>query len=148
MSGFSRAVAEAGGILVALEDDPVAAVWPDRPAPPAAPIRLQPADLAGEDAAAKVARVQAEMTREKVDIALISDPHAVAWLFNIRGGRAQHAHSARLGYRAGGGDAFLFLRAGQAPEEVAEALAPVCRLLPREALEDALPACVRATGAA
>lgn len=142
---LSRAVAEAGGILVALEDDPVAAVWPDRPAPPAAPIRLQPADLAGEDAAAKVARVQAEMTREKVDIALISDPHAVAWLFNIRGADVAHTPiPLAWAIVPAEGLPSIFLRAGQASEEVVEALAPVCRLLPREALEETL--CQLASG--
>lgn len=133
---LSRAVAEAGGILLALEDDPVAAIWPDRPTPPAEPIRLQPEALAGEAAHAKIARVQAELKKEKVDLALISDPHAVAWLFNIRGADVAHT-PIPLAWAVvpADGKPSLFTRAGQLPEAVRGALAEVCTLLPREALE-------------
>ena len=33
----------------------------------------------------KLARVRAEIDKAKADALIVSDPHAVAWLFNIRG---------------------------------------------------------------
>lgn len=136
---LSRAVAEAGGILVALEEDPVAAIWPDRPAMPAAPIRVQSAELAGEPTDAKLVRVRAELKREKVDLALISDPHGVAWLFNIRGSDVAHTPiPLAWAIVPAEGAPFLFAREGQVAGEVEAALASLCTLLPREDLEPTL----------
>jgi len=87
---LAKAVAAAGGILAPLEADPVAAVWPDRPAAPQAPIRLLDLSVAGEDTAAKLRRVQEKLVAEKLDGALISDPHGAAWLFNMRGADVAH----------------------------------------------------------
>jgi Xaa-Pro aminopeptidase len=81
-------VEAAGGVLVALEDNPLDAAWADRPAPPTAPVSLRADALAGEAAAAKVARLQAALG--KADALAVSDPHTVAWLFNIRGGDVAH----------------------------------------------------------
>ena len=41
--------------------------------------------FAGEEAATKLARLRPEIADLKVDALVVSDPHAVAWLFNIRG---------------------------------------------------------------
>lgn len=81
-------VEAAGGVFVALDDNPLDAVWADRPAPPTAPVTLRADALAGEAAAAKIDRLQAALG--KADALMISDPHTVAWLFNIRGGDVAH----------------------------------------------------------
>ncbi|MDF2618266.1 MAG: Xaa-Pro aminopeptidase [Xanthobacteraceae bacterium] len=81
-----RAVTLAEGTLVALDSNPLDAVWADRPPEPLAPIVLRDVSLAGEDAAIKIARVQAALAEQKLDALVISDPHGVAWTFNIRGG--------------------------------------------------------------
>ncbi|CAA0104597.1 Uncharacterised protein [Starkeya nomas] len=81
-----QSVAAAGGTLAAVEGNPVDAVWTDRPAAPLAPVMLREAALAGEAAADKIARVQAALAEQKLDALVISDPHSVAWIFNIRGG--------------------------------------------------------------
>lgn len=136
---LAKAVSAAGGILVALEDDPLAAIWPDRPPPPAAPIRLQPPGLAGESTDSKIARVQEELKREKVDLALVSDPHAVAWLFNIRGADVAHT-PIPLAWAIVAADAppSLFTRPGQISAELQDVLAPLATLLPRDALDETL----------
>ncbi len=85
---LAAAVERAGAELVALDSNPVDAVWADRPAPPLAPISLHPKKYAGEDAAKKIARI--EKALENVSGLLISDPHAVAWAFNIRGSDVPH----------------------------------------------------------
>ncbi|MFG1463942.1 aminopeptidase P family protein [Xanthobacter sp. DSM 24535] len=87
---LSQAVAKAGGILVAVEDDPIARLWTDRPAAPTAPARLLDAERAGATPQDKLAQVQAALVAEKLDGALISDPHATAWLFNLRGADISH----------------------------------------------------------
>src|SRR6476661_5166485 len=80
---FSEAAKAAGASLVAVNDNPLDHVWSDRPAAPLAPIRLHPKRYAGEDAAKKLARIEKALTR--IDALVVSDPHAVAWAFNIRG---------------------------------------------------------------
>ncbi|MEN9709856.1 MAG: hypothetical protein RIQ68_2264 [Pseudomonadota bacterium] len=85
---LAAAVERAGAELVALDSNPIDAVWADRPAPPRAPISLHPKKYAGEDAAKKLARI--EKALENVSGLLISDPHAVAWAFNIRGSDVPH----------------------------------------------------------
>ena len=85
---LSRAVAGAGGRLVPVETNPVDAVWPDRPAPPRGAVTLHPEHLAGRDRAAKATAVRASLGEGET--LLVSDPHAVAWLFNIRGADVSH----------------------------------------------------------
>ncbi len=80
----------AGATLKALGDNPIDAVWKDRPAPPAGMAVLHDVKFAGEAAADKIKRVQAELTKSKSDMLLISDPQAVAWTFNIRGSDIPH----------------------------------------------------------
>ena len=46
--------------------------------------------FAGEAAAEKLARVQAEIGKLKADALIVSDPHNVAWTFNIRGADVSH----------------------------------------------------------
>ena len=85
---LEKACKLAGATLVPVSQNPVDAVWPDRPAPPLSPVVLYPAKLAGESASAKLKRVQGALG--PCDALLVSDAHAVAWLFNIRGGDVEH----------------------------------------------------------
>ena len=85
---LAKACRAAGGELVAVETNPIDAIWTDRPGPPLAPIRAHPERLAGERAAAKLKRVGEAL--KGADGLLVSDAHSVAWLFNIRGGDVAH----------------------------------------------------------
>ena len=85
---WSKAVEAAGGELVAVGVNPVDAIWTDRPPPPHGKVTLRARKLAGEGTAAKLARVVSALG--KADALLVSDPHAVAWLFNIRGADVGH----------------------------------------------------------
>nr|WP_245281204.1 aminopeptidase P family protein [Methylobacterium sp. ZNC0032] len=97
LARLEKAVAAAGGSLVALKANPIDALWSDRPAPPTAPVKAHPAAFAGEDSAAKLARIQKALAEAKVDALVVSDPHALAWVFNIRGGDVEHT-PLPLGY--------------------------------------------------
>ena len=85
---LADAAKNAGASLVALDDNPLDHVWSDRPAPPLAPVRLHPKRYAGEDSAKKLQRIEKALVR--VDALVVSDPHAVAWAFNIRGQDVAH----------------------------------------------------------
>lgn len=81
-----RAVAEKKGAdLVSLASNPLDAVWTDQPPPPAGAVRVHPAELAGEAAGDKRARIAAEIDRAGAKAALLSLPDSLCWLLNIRG---------------------------------------------------------------
>lgn len=79
---LAKACAVAGAILVPVDPNPIDAIWTDRPAPPLGAVTLHDVRYAGESAADKLARVRMDIG---ADALVVSDPHAVCWLFNIRG---------------------------------------------------------------
>jgi Xaa-Pro aminopeptidase len=87
---LAKACATSGAELVATEPNPIDAVWHDRPAPPRGAVVPHGVQFAGEEAAHKIERVRAEIKKLKADALVISDPHAVAWTFNIRGADVAH----------------------------------------------------------
>jgi Xaa-Pro aminopeptidase len=87
---LARACGNAGANLEPVDGNPIDAVWHDRPAPPLGAVSLHDQSFAGETAGAKLARIQAEIATLRADALVISDPHAVAWTFNIRGADLAH----------------------------------------------------------
>jgi Xaa-Pro aminopeptidase len=87
---FATACAKAGAELIAVETNPLDAVWTERPAPPLAPVTLHGTQFSGETEQEKLKRIAAEIDRLGVEALVLSDPHAVAWTFNIRGGDVSH----------------------------------------------------------
>ena len=88
VEALRKGAEEAGATLVAVDSNPIDAIWRDRPPAPSAPVALHPEKLAGESAAKKLARIAGALG--KADGLVLSDPHAVAWAFNIRGGDVAH----------------------------------------------------------
>jgi Xaa-Pro aminopeptidase len=87
---FKAACAKSGAELVAVGDNPIDALWQERPAPPAAPVTLRDVKFAGENAADKLKRIQLELGKLRADVLVVSDPQNVAWTFNIRGADVPH----------------------------------------------------------
>ncbi|MBK5962358.1 X-Pro aminopeptidase [Rhodoplanes elegans] len=87
---LASACAQAGGTLVPVETNPLDAVWTDRPAPPRGPVVIHDTRHAGEAATDKLARLRGELAAGRLAALVVSDPHAVAWLFNIRGSDVAH----------------------------------------------------------
>jgi Xaa-Pro aminopeptidase len=87
---LATSVEAAGARLVPVESNPIDAVWSDRPAPPLGPVVLHDVRFAGEDASTKLARVAGEIGKARADALTVSDAHAVAWAFNIRGSDVTH----------------------------------------------------------
>jgi Xaa-Pro aminopeptidase len=87
---LGKACAAAGATLIAVEPDLIDAIWADRPAPPLGAVTVHDVRFAGEAAEDKLARIRAEVAKLRADALVVSDPHAVAWTFNIRGADVAH----------------------------------------------------------
>jgi Xaa-Pro aminopeptidase len=85
-----KALARTGARLIPLAANPIDAIWTDRPQPPVGAVVLHDLSFAGEAAADKIKRVQAVLAKEKLDALVVSDPHGLCWLFNIRGNDIGH----------------------------------------------------------
>ncbi|RXH29169.1 X-Pro aminopeptidase [Bradyrhizobium nanningense] len=87
---LSAACAKAGAELVALDSNPIDAIWQDRPQPPLAPVAVHGLQHAGVTEAEKLTQIRSELGKLGVDALVLSDSHAVAWTFNIRGADVAH----------------------------------------------------------
>src|SRR3954447_1914087 len=87
---LAKAASAAGATFVPTDPNPIDAVWTERPAPPLGRVTVHDQKFAGEPAAEKLARVQAEIGKLKSDALIVSDPHNIAWTFNIRGSDVSH----------------------------------------------------------
>ena len=137
---LERAATKAGGAVRAVPNL-VDAVWAGRPKPPAGPVVVHPDALAGETVAEKLARVRAALAEGGCDALVISDPHNLAWAFNLRGSDVGHTPLA-LGYAVlpREGAARLFLVSSNVDPALRAALAPAAEILARAELDDGLAA--------
>ncbi|MCA6106658.1 aminopeptidase P family protein [Bradyrhizobium cenepequi] len=87
---LAAACAKAGAELVAVDSNPIDAIWTERPHPPLGPVSIHGPRFAGEAEAAKLERIRDEINKLGVDALMLSDSHAVAWAFNIRGADVSH----------------------------------------------------------
>jgi Xaa-Pro aminopeptidase len=141
--GWAATVAKAleakGGALVAVEANPIDAVWKDRPAPSAAPALVHEERFAGQSSQAKREALSAWLAEEKLDAAVISALDSVAWLLNIRGEdveRTPVALSYVLAHADGTAD--LFIAEEKVTPELVRHLGNAVRIQPRDAFVPAL----------
>ncbi len=87
---LEKACEAAGASLIAVEDNPIDALWSGRPAAPAGKVVLHDIKFAGEPGADKLRRIRAELTKSRLDALLVSDPQNVAWTYNVRGSDVGH----------------------------------------------------------
>ena len=136
---LEKAVKRAGGELVAVDGNPIDAVWADRPAPPCSPVALHPLDFAGEASAQKLERIRARLASLGDEAVVVTDPHAVAWIFNIRGGDVSHTPlplSSALVPKDG--RPTLFIDGRKLSNAVRDALADTCEIEEPGGLDRAL----------
>jgi Xaa-Pro aminopeptidase len=130
---------DAGADMVAVERNPIDAVWTDRPAPPSAaavPHALAYAGRTSEDKRADVAKLLREARQ---DAAVLTDPASIAWLLNIRGGDVPFTPFA-LGFalvRADGATE-LFMAPDKLPAETRAWLGNAVSIWDRDAIGAAL----------
>ncbi|WP_165322380.1 aminopeptidase P family protein [Rhizorhabdus phycosphaerae] len=136
-----KALAGKGAELVAVDTNPVDAIWPDRPAPSAARLVVQPDALTGQSSAAKRANIADWLAGKKADSAVLSALDSIAWAFNIRGQDVDRTPVA-LAYALVHADATadLFVAPDKLDEAVKAHLGNGVRLHDRAAFEPALKA--------
>ncbi|KAH0478887.1 MAG: hypothetical protein KVP17_000249 [Porospora cf. gigantea B] len=66
-------------------NNPVDALWPDRPLAPCGPISLLPKEFSGQDTASKLAAVRSKMAEEGLTHVVVLSLDEVCWTCNIRG---------------------------------------------------------------
>ncbi|WP_404710634.1 aminopeptidase P family protein [Sphingomonas sp. MMS24-J13] len=130
----SRALKEKGATLVAVDTNPIDAVWPDKPLPSAARLIVQPDALAGRSSAQKRAEMADWLAEKKADAAVLSALDSIAWTFNVRGADVDRTPVA-LAYAIvnADGTADLFTAPEKVSDEVRQHLGNAVRLHPREA---------------
>lgn len=117
----------------------VDAIWPGRPAPPAAPARIHPAQFAGETSAAKRARLGAALAAQGAQAAVLTLADSVSWLLNIRGGDiARNPVVQAFAILHANGRLTLFADPAKFSAELRAHLGPEVTLRPVAALEASL----------
>ncbi|MEP0456828.1 MAG: aminopeptidase family protein P, partial [Roseibium sp.] len=81
---------KAGAELVALDQNPIDAVWKDRPEAPVGAVALHSEKLAGRSASEKISEIQAAIAAKDAGACVLTQPDSIAWLFNIRGSDVTH----------------------------------------------------------
>jgi Xaa-Pro aminopeptidase len=84
-AAMEKKLAAAAACLVPLDQNPIDAIWTDRPARPAEPAHFHPVEYAGEEAVAKTERMGAAVAKAGADQLLITAPESIAWALNVRG---------------------------------------------------------------
>ena len=133
------ALAKKGIELVPLSDNPIDAVWEDRPAPSAAPAAPYAEELAGRNSADKRAAVADWLKAEGYDATVITALDSVAWLLNIRGGDVANTPVA-LSYVVvkADGTAELFIAPEKVTPELTQHLGNAVIVRPRGDFQPAL----------
>ena len=136
---FARACQRAGGSFVAVQSNPVDAVWRERPPAPLAPVLPHPVEFAGETSESKRARIAAILAGRSADVALITAPDSIAWLLNVRGGdvpRTPFALGFALIHKDGHVDLYMDRR--KIPDRTVSWLGNAVTLAPPDELAGAL----------
>jgi Xaa-Pro aminopeptidase len=125
--------------MVPVEQNPIDAVWTDRPAPPSEPAQPHPLAYAGRSSEDKRAEVARLLREAKQDAAVLTDPASIAWLLNIRGGDVPFTPFV-LGFALVRADATtdLFIDPAKIPAETKAWLGNAVSIRNRDALLPAL----------
>ena len=134
-----KSLAARGAELVAVDTNPVDAVWPDRPAASDAQLVVQEDAHAGVSSAAKRAQIADWLAEHKADAVVLTALDSIAWAFNVRGKDVSHTPVA-LAYAIvdADGTADLFVAPAKLSDAVRQHLGNAVRLHPREAFADTL----------
>ena len=126
----------AGLALLPVTDNPVDAIWPDRPAEPSEPIVDHPLDFAGESREDKCRRLGEGLAETGASAVVLTLPDSICWLLNIRGADIARNPVARVNaVLETSGKVDLFCDPAQAE---GLDLGPDVAVLPRESFTAAL----------
>lgn len=138
---LSAAAQKIGADLIPLDDNPIDAIWSDRPKPPLGQVEIQPIELAGELARDKLPRLGETIAKQGATHAIFTDPSSIAWAFNIRGTDLPHTPLA-LGFAIipAKGAPQLFIDKRKLPIKTEAYLTQLSDLRPPSELDDAVVA--------
>ena len=129
VAAAKAALATRSAELVAVEANPVDAVWRDRPAPSPARLIVQPDALAGRSSAEKRQDIADWLAANHADTVVLSALDSIAWTLNIRGADVDRTPVA-LAFALIHADATadLFVAPGKIGEDVAQHLGNAVRV--------------------
>ncbi|WP_390547766.1 aminopeptidase P family protein [Qipengyuania sp. MTN3-11] len=135
----AQLLAKKGAELVAVESNPIDAVWADRPAPSAAPAVPYADEHAGRSSAEKRAEIADWLKEEGYDATIVAALDSVAWLLNMRGADVANTPVA-LSYVTvhADGTAELFIAPEKVSPELAQHLGNAVKVRDRSEFEGAL----------
>ncbi len=129
-----KALADRNAVLVAVDANPVDAIWPDRPRPSDARLTVQQNDVAGASSAQKRADIGDWLTSRGADAVVLSALDSIAWTLNVRGGDVDHTPVA-LAYAIVNADGAtdLYVAADKIDDAVRQHLGNAVRIHDRDA---------------
>ncbi|MGL4314851.1 MAG: aminopeptidase P family protein [Sphingomonas sp.] len=135
----TKVLAAKGATLVAVDTNPVDAVWPDRPLPSDARLSVQEEAHAGRSHADKRAAIGEWLAEQGADAVVLSALDSIAWALNVRGGDVDHTPVA-LAYAIvqADGTADLYVAPEKLTNAVRQHLGNAIRLHDRAAFADDL----------
>lgn len=90
LASLRQQLEKASITLVPVSENPVDALWTDRPLAPEGPIEVLGPNRTGKSAAEKLADLRSTMVQEGADATVFTLPESLCWLFNIRGRDIPH----------------------------------------------------------
>ncbi|PZO64213.1 MAG: X-Pro aminopeptidase [Paracoccus denitrificans] len=140
IAGLERALAGSEIGLIAV-DNPIDALWTDRPAAPVAPARVHPDDVAGQTADDKRDQIAGVLQAAGQAATIFTLPDSIAWLLNLRGGDVER-NPIMQGFAIleSSGQVTLFVDPAKIGDDVRAALGNHVTILPAASLPVALQA--------
>jgi Xaa-Pro aminopeptidase len=137
----SEALSSRGATLVAVQRNPIDAIWDDRPEASKAHLIVHPDQYAGKSAAQKRTEIADWLAAKGADAAVLSALDSIAWAFNVRGADVARTPVA-LAYAIvhADGTADLFVAAEKVGPDVRQHLGNGVRIHERTEFEPALAA--------
>ncbi|WP_420587315.1 aminopeptidase P family protein [Ruegeria sp.] len=80
---FGQALGQ--GELVAVESNPVDAIWADQPEPPLGQADALPVQISGQSAREKIDKLAGDLRASGAELCVETQPDNIAWLLNVRG---------------------------------------------------------------
>jgi Xaa-Pro aminopeptidase len=87
---YAAAATKAGAWLKSVPENPLDAVWTDRPPVPKGAVIVQPLNFSGKESAQKRGEIARTLSEAGADAAVLTLPDSIAWLLNIRGADIKH----------------------------------------------------------
>ena len=87
---YSKICREKSAKFVPVWENLVDKIWKDQPSPPLEKVMIHPVKFSGESTKKKIRRIQKDIEKKSADVAVLTLPDSIAWLFNIRGNDISH----------------------------------------------------------